>query len=217
MFTGIIHEIGAVRHITRGAQSVRLAVEAPELISKLRIGDSVCTNGVCLTVTDKEGRVFWADATPETVRRTTLFELKPGDQVNLEPSLTLQDFLGGHIVSGHVDGIGVIKQMRYEENALWLDITVGSELLLYIVEKGSVAVDGISLTVADVTDDRFSVSIIPHTAAQTTLRVKKAGDRVNIECDMIGRYVAKFLLGMKVPETKSHSIDENFLRNNGFV
>ncbi|AEE96710.1 riboflavin synthase [Mahella australiensis] len=217
LFTGIIQEIGSVRHITHGAQSVRLAVEAPKLISRLNIGDSICTNGTCLTVTDKEGHVFWADATPETVRRTTLFELKPGDPVNLEPSLTLQDFLGGHIVSGHVDGIGIIKQLRHEENALWLDITVGPDLLLYIVEKGSVAVDGVSLTVADVPDDRFSVSIIPHTAAQTTLKVKKAGDRVNIECDMIGRYVAKFLLGMKMPEAKSRGIDENFLRDNGFI
>lgn len=217
MFTGIIQEIGTVLHVVRGAQSVRLAIEAPKLIKKLNIGDSICTNGTCLTVTDKEGNAFWADATPETVRRTNLHELKPGDLVNLEPSLTLQDFLGGHIVSGHVDGTGVIKNMQREDNAWWLTIAVDPDLLLYIVEKGSVAVDGISLTVADMDDESFSVSIIPHTAQQTTLKVRKPGDRVNIECDMIGRYVAKFLGYMQESGRKPQGITEDFLRENGFI
>lgn len=217
MFTGIIQEVGRVREIKRGVQSVRISIEAPILISKISVGDSICTNGVCLTVTNKGKDTFQADATPETVRRTTLFELRTGDPVNLEPALTLKDFLGGHIVSGHVDGIGTIKRMWREENALWLSITTDAEIIRYIVEKGSVSVDGISLTIAKIAGESFDVSIIPHTAQQTTLALKKTGDHVNIECDMIGRYVAKFLNIDVERRPLDQVFDKDFLRNNGFI
>lgn len=216
LFTGIIQEIGKVRNIIKGSKSIRLAIEAPKLAPKIAIGDSICTNGVCLTVSKKEDNIFWADATPETVKRTNLYDLKQGNYVNLEPSLKLQDLIGGHLVSGHVDGIGIISKIFYEENAQYLIINVEPKILFYMVEKGSVAVDGISLTIANIDERSFTVSIIPHSLQNTTLKYKTIGSKVNIECDMIGRYVSKFIDNMK-KNTKNNIIDEDFLKNNGFI
>lgn len=216
LFTGIIQEIGKVRNIIKGSKSIRLAIEAPKLAPKIAIGDSICTNGVCLTVTKKAVTIFWADATPETVKRTNLYDLRQGDCVNLERSLTLQDLIGGHLVSGHVDGVGIISKIFYEENAQYLIINVEPKILFYMVEKGSVAVDGISLTIANIDERSFTVSIIPHSLQNTTLKYKTIGSKVNIECDMIGRYVSKFIDNMK-KNTKNNIIDEEFLKNNGFI
>ncbi len=216
MFTGIIQEIGKVRNIIKGSKSIRLAIEAPKLTPKIAIGDSISTNGVCLTVTKKAVTIFWADATPETVKRTNLYDLRQGDCVNLERSLTLQDLIGGHLVSGHVDGVGIISKIFYEENAQYLIINVEPKILFYMVEKGSVAVDGISLTIANIDERSFTVSIIPHSLQNTTLKYKTIGSKVNIECDMIGRYVSKFIDNMK-KNTKNNIIDEDFLKNNGFI
>lgn len=216
LFTGIIQEIGKVRNIIKGSKSIRLAIEAPKLAPKIAIGDSICTNGVCLTVSKKEDYIFWADATPETVKRTNLYDLKQGNYVNLEPSLKLQDLIGGHLVSGHVDGIGIINRIFQEENSLYITIHVEPITLFYIVEKGSVAVDGISLTVANIDEKGFTVSIIPHSLQNTTLKYKKTGSKVNIECDMIGRYVAKFIDNMG-KNNKSNILNEEFLKNNGFI
>lgn len=216
LFTGIIQEIGKVRNINKGSKSICLAIEAPKLTPKIAIGDSISTNGVCLTVTKKADNIFWADATPETVKRTNLYDLKQGDCVNLERSLTLQDLIGGHLVSGHVDGVGIISQIFYDENAQYLIINVEPKILFYMVEKGSVAVDGISLTIANINERSFTVSIIPHSLQNTTLKDKTIGSKVNIECDMIGRYVSKFIDNMK-KNTKNNSIDEDFLKNNGFI
>lgn len=216
LFTGIIQEIGKVRNIIKGSKSIRLAIEAPKLTPKIAIGDSISTNGVCLTVTKKAVTIFWADATPETVKRTNLYDLRQGDCVNLERSLTLQDLIGGHLVSGHVDGVGIISKIFYEENAQYLIINVEPKILFYMVEKGSVAVDGISLTIANIDERSFTVSIIPHSLQNTTLKYKTIGSKVNIECDMIGRYVSKFIDNMK-KNTKNNIIDEDFLKNNGFI
>ncbi len=216
LFTGIIQEIGKVRNIVKRPKSVLLEIEAPKIAPKISIGDSICTNGICLTVSKKDQKFFWTDATPETVRHTTLYDLKPEDYVNLEPPLTLQDFIGGHLVSGHVDGIGVIKQIIQEENAKYFKINVESKLLFYLVEKGSIAVDGVSLTIASIDERGFTVSIIPHSFQNTTFKYKKIGSKVNIECDMIGKYVAKFISNMK-ENTKKQIIDEEFLKNNGFI
>lgn len=193
MFTGIVKEVGEVREVRLGASSATLEVAAPGVAATAAPGDSVLTDGVCLTVTAVEGGRFRADATPETVRRTTLGERRPGDRVNLEPALALGDRLGGHLVTGHVDGVGVVRAVRREENALLVDIAVPDEVAALTVPRGSLAVDGVSLTVVAVTGGTVRVSLIPHTAAVTTLGVLRPGRRVNLEADVLARYVAGLL------------------------
>lgn len=193
MFTGIIEETGTVEAIVRGAKSCRLTIRAEKLFDDLKLGDSVAVNGVCLTADEIRKPVFTADVMAETVRRTNIGRLVPGSRVNLERAMRLGGRFGGHIVSGHIDGTGTIVSMVREDNAVWVSVTADAKLLRYIVEKGSVALDGISLTVAEVGTDRFSVSVIPHTAAETTLLSRKNGDSLNIECDIIGKYVEKFV------------------------
>lgn len=194
MFTGIVEEIGRVKSIRRGAKSFTLEIAAGKVLEDTQVGDSICTNGVCLTVTSlASAGVFTADVMPETVRRTALAELKPGSEVNLERALSLNTRLGGHIVSGHVDGLGKIMRRTQDDNAIWLEIGCGTELLRYIVEKGSITIQGVSLTVAKVTANSFSVSLIPHTQSATTLHAAKAGDTVNLETDILAKYVEKLL------------------------
>lgn len=189
MFTGIIEEVGTVRKIGGGT----LAIDAAKVIEDVHLGDSIAVNGVCLTVTSFDREHFEADVMPETVRRTSLAELRKGSPVNLERALTLASRLGGHIVSGHIDGVGTVAGLRQEGNALLLTVAAAPALLRGIVEKGSVALDGISLTVAAVTEETFTVSLIPHTREVTNLRAKRTGSRLNIETDIIGKYVEKLM------------------------
>ena len=213
MFTGIIEEIGTVRRIERGAKGARLTIAAKTVLEGTRIGDSIATNGVCLTVTDLTADSFSADVMAESLRRSGLGALQAGSPVNLERAMPLDGRFGGHIVSGHIDGTGTLASLRREDNAVWLTVRAAPALLRYIVEKGSVAIDGVSLTVAAVDGTGFSVSIIPHTGAQTILLGKKPGDTVNLECDVIGKYVEK-LLG---PYGQAQSgITMEFLAQNGF-
>ncbi len=210
MFTGIIEETGTVEAIVRGAKSCRLTIRADKIFDDLSLGDSVAVNGVCLTADEIRKPVFVADVMAETVRRTNIDRLVPGSRVNLERAMRLGGRFGGHIVAGHIDGTGTIVSMVREDNAVWVTVTAGSEILRYIIEKGSVALDGISLTVAEVGTDRFSVSVIPHTAAETTLLSRRTGDKLNIECDMIGKYVEKFVSG------ESRGITPELLAKYGF-
>lgn len=212
MFTGIVEELGTIRAVRRGTASAVLSIGASEVLSDLKIGDSVAVNGVCLTVTSLDDGGFTADVMHETLDRSSLGALIPGSRVNLERAMPANGRFGGHIVSGHIDGTGTIASQKREDNAVWVKIKTPAPLLRYIVEKGSIAIDGVSLTVAAVTDTDFSVSIIPHTGAQTILLGKKPGDPVNLECDVIGKYVEK----LTAPH-KTGGISTNFLAENGFL
>jgi riboflavin synthase len=216
MFTGLVEELGKVKTISRGAKSVCLTVAANKVLADVKLGDSIAVNGTCLTVVDHGDTWFTADVMPETVDRTALAGLKPGDIVNLERTLQLGDRFGGHIVSGHIDGIGIISEMKKDDNAVLVHIEAGNEVMRYIIKKGSIAVDGISLTVVTYSESGFTVSLIPHTAALTTLGVKKPGDPVNLEVDLIGKYVEKLLGLQKTDLSKKPPITMNFLRENGF-
>ncbi len=195
MFTGIIEEIGTITSITKGARSSRLTIKGSKIFDDLHIGDSVAVNGVCLTATSKTGNTFTADVMAETLRRSSLGALNIGSYVNLERAMAANGRFGGHIVSGHIDGTGVIESFEREDNAVWVTVKTPAKILRYIIEKGSIAIDGISLTVAYVDDRCFKVSLIPHTGANTTLLDKKAGDIVNLENDVVGKYVEKLLSG----------------------
>jgi len=193
MFTGIIEEIGKVKDVKKGKKSSVLTIEAKTVLEGTIIGDSISVNGVCLTVTELLPHSFEMDVMAETLNRSNLGQLTSGQELNLERAVSLEKRLGGHIVSGHIDGTGIIQQYREDDNAVWVTIAASPRLLRYIIEKGSIAIDGISLTVAEVDESSFGVAIIPHTAEQTILLKKKVGDTVNIECDMIGKYVEKLL------------------------
>ncbi|HVI40579.1 MAG TPA: riboflavin synthase, partial [Anaerovoracaceae bacterium] len=193
MFTGIVEEIGSVERVTKGTKSSKLRMKANEVLKGTQIGDSICTDGVCLTVMKLEGSCFEADVMAETMRCSKLGSLTVGSKVNLERAMRLDGRFGGHLVSGHIDGIGIIKSISREENAVWLTVSAEEALLRYIVEKGSIAVDGISLTVARVDNAGFKVSVIPHTGKETTLLSQRIGDAVNLECDIVGKYVEKLI------------------------
>ena len=193
MFTGIIEEIGKVKSLKRNSKESRLIIGATKILEDVHIGDSIAVNGVCLTVVSFSSGEFTVDVMNETFMRSSLGNLKIGEEVNLERAMAANGRFGGHIVSGHIDGTGRIKAVFDDGNAKWYEINVGSELLEGIVMKGSVAIDGISLTVAKVTSSSFAVSIIPHTLDATILRGKRAGDIVNIETDMIGKYIKQFV------------------------
>ena len=210
MFTGIIEEVGQVKRIQHETRTAVLTIGAKLVLEDAKVGDSIAVNGVCLTITSLASNQFTADVMPETFKRSALGQLKPGSPVNLERAMPANGRFGGHIVSGHIDGTGTISRIRPEGNAVWYTITPPAALLRYIVEKGSIAIDGISLTVADVTAQDFSVSIIPHTQAETTLAHRRVGDKVNLETDCIGKYVEK-LLGM--PQT---GVTAEFLNRCGF-
>lgn len=215
MFTGIIEEVGVIRAIKRGADSSLLSIGARDILSDLKIGDSVAVNGVCLTATTVDGGGFTADVMHETLNRSSLGALAAGGAVNLERAMAANGRFGGHIVSGHIDGTGRIRATRRDDIAVWYTIEAGPALLRYIVEKGSVAIDGISLTVAAVTETDFSVSVIPHTASVTVLGQKRPGDVVNLETDIIGKYVEK-LLAPKEQSAPAGGITWEFLAENGF-
>lgn len=215
MFTGIVEEIGIIKGINKGAESASITIGAKNILEDVKLGDSIATNGVCLTVTHFTKDSFTVDVMPETMRRSSLSNISIGSRVNLERALKLSDRLGGHIVSGHIDGTGVIKEFKKEDNAVWISIEAHEEILKYIINKGSIAIDGVSLTVAYVDKKIFKVSIIPHTGEETTLLSKKTGDKVNLECDVIGKYVEK-LSGFNSKEESKSSLDLNFLSEHGF-
>jgi riboflavin synthase len=210
MFTGIIENLGAVKQLTRKGEDALLSIDTPMNLDDIKVGDSIAVNGACLTVTDKSERGFSADVSAETLARTNLKLVKSGDTVNLEKSLRLNSFLGGHLVLGHVDGLGKIQEKVKRANSIQFGVEIDTKLSRYIVEKGSVAVDGISLTVNRCEKNRFYVNIIPHSARNTTLGLKKVADMVNIETDIIGKYVEKFINSGK-------GIDMNFLAEHGFI
>ena len=214
MFTGIVEELGEVSAMARGRDSMVLTIKAKTIMSDLKLGDSVSTNGVCLTVTEKGSDYYKADVMHETMNRSSLGKLKPGSHVNLERAMSAEGRFGGHIVSGHIDGTGSITSIKKDDNAVWYTIAAPENIMRYIIEKGSIAIDGISLTVAKVTDKDFSVSIIPHTIKETTLGEKRAGDIVNLENDLIGKYVEKLIT---ISPKKSGNIDKEFLLRNGYI
>lgn len=215
MFTGIVEEIGKVQSIIKSTKSAKIIIQANKVLEDVRLGDSISTNGVCLTVTEFTSNSFTVDVMAETMRRSNLHILSSGDEINLERALRLGDRLGGHIVSGHIDGMGTISNYEKEDNAVWVTISTLSDILKYIVQKGSITIDGISLTVAYVDDSVFKVSIIPHTKEVTTLLKKRVGDIVNLECDMVGKYIEK-LLSYKDQTQVKGKIDMNFLNQHGF-
>lgn len=215
MFTGIIEELGMVLTLKRGSNSSQISIQADKVLEDVKLGDSIAINGVCLTVTSFDRSHFSADMMAETLAKTNLRELGNGHKVNLERAARLGDRMGGHLVQGHVDGVGTLVEAQVVDIARVLRIQAPAEILKYTVAKGSIAIDGISLTVVDVFTDSFTVSIIPHTAAMTTLGFKKPGATVNLEADIIGRYVER-LLNWKDHQTGS-KLSSEFLAENGFI
>jgi len=210
MFTGIIEAIGRVAAVQRRGDLLYLTIAPQAALTEMKVGDSICVNGACLTVTALSHEGFQADCTAETQERTTLGSLTPHEEVNLERALKVSDRLGGHLVTGHVDGTGYVSEVTKGAGSLVMTIRVPHELASYIVEKGSVAVDGVSLTVNRMAGDEFQVVVIPYTVANTTLGRKRAGDRVNIEVDLIGKYIKRFM------QQGGAGIDKGFLAKHGF-
>ncbi|MCX7745689.1 MAG: riboflavin synthase [Clostridia bacterium] len=217
MFTGIIEEIGTVREMIRGSKSIRIKIECSKIMDDIKIGDSISVNGICLTATHLGDNFFIADVMPETMEKTNLGRLNIAGKVNLERALRLSDRMGGHIVTGHIDGVGIIKGKNADDNAVWLTVEAPDSILKYIVMKGSVALDGTSLTVAYIDDCSFKVSLIPLTRGETTLGRKETGDFINIECDVLGKYIEKLLLNNIPSEAHKNEISLDFLEENGFA
>ena len=215
MFTGLIEDIGTLQDIRTGADFASLTVATVLPMEEISLGESIAVNGVCLTVTSFGEGLFSADVSPETLRCTSLGQLSRGSRVNLERALRLSDRLGGHLVTGHVDGLARIVERSREGNAWVFRFQVDSSLCSYLVAKGSVTIDGISLTINDVTNESFSLAIIPHTLEMTTLQDRKVGDDVNVETDLIGKYVARFLQNGAVE--KSQSVTMDVLAKHGFL
>ena len=224
MFTGIVEEVGTIEQISHGQHSAVLRIRASRVCEDAKVGDSIAVNGICLTVTSLSPAGFTADVMHETLNRSSLSKLTRGSHVNLERAMAADGRFGGHIVSGHVDGTGKISSIKRDDNAIWFTIEAKPEILRYIVEKGSITIDGISLTVAKITDRDFSISAIPHTVAQTVLSERKEGDSVNLETDIIGKYVEKLLRPAEEPAgngnggacSSGSGITREFLTKYGF-
>lgn len=217
MFTGIVEELGDIISIDRQGISGTIRIRAKKVLEGTKVGDSIAVNGICLTVTSMQDGMFTADVMAETIRRSSLSQAKAGDKVNLERAMAADGRFGGHIVSGHIDGTGVLQSYRREENAVWVKIAAKPDIMRLIVEKGSICIDGISLTVAEVTDETFSVSIIPHTGAETTLLMHEPGALVNLENDVVGKYVERLLsYAGTQPQSGSSGITMEFLEEYGF-
>jgi riboflavin synthase len=218
MFTGIIEEIGTIEDVRQSGEAIVMKISAAKVLNDVHLGDSIAVNGVCLTVTSFTSRSFTVDLMPETVRATSLNGLGRGARVNLERAMSAGGRFGGHFVSGHVDGVGKILSKEPQYNAVYYTIGVNPALRNYLIHKGSVAVDGTSLTIFGVDEDSFTISIIPHTIEETIIGSKGVGDIVNIECDMIGKYIEQFITRRtqtKSTSTKS-SLNEQFLSDHGF-
>jgi riboflavin synthase len=217
MFTGIIEEIGEIASVQRGTKSVIITIKADKILEDTKTGDSISANGVCLTATKIGKGYFTADVMHETIDRSSLGGLSKGSKVNLERAMKADGRFGGHMVAGHIDGTGKIVDIKKDDNAIWYKISAKPEIIKYIIEKGSIAIDGISLTVAKITERDFSVSIIPHTIGQTTLGFRKKGDIVNLENDLVGKYIEKFLTYSNNEKSTKSKIDKTFLAANGFM
>lgn len=215
MFTGIVEEMGKIRHIALNGSSGQIAVRAKKVLEGTKIGDSIAVNGLCLTVVSMQPDGFTADIMAETYRRSNLGRGKPGDYVNLERAMAAGERFGGHIMSGHIDGTGIIQAYRREENAVWVTVGASPKILRLTVEKGSIGIDGISLTVAKVEETAFQVSVIPHTGAETTLLKREAGDLVNLENDIVGKYVEKLLGLGSTEESRRSGLTMDFLKEYG--
>ena len=216
MFTGIVEEVGVLQAIHKGAHSAILEIRASKVLEDIHLGDSIAVNGVCLTATSFSPTSFTADVMHETLNRSSLAVLRPGSRVNLERAMAADGRFGGHIVAGHVDGVGRVLSTQKDDNAVWYNISAGPEVLRYVVEKGSITIDGISLTVAKVTDTSFSISAIPHTVAVTVLKDRKPGDPVNLETDIIGKYVEKLLTPAPEAAAPASGITRDFLTRYGY-
>ena len=218
MFTGIVEEVGTLKAIRKGPHSAVLEIAAQVVLEDIHLGDSIAVNGVCLTATSFTAASFTADVMHETLNRSALAALRPGSRVNLERAMAADGRFGGHIVAGHVDGVGTVQNIQRDDNAIWYTIAAGPEILRYVVEKGSIAIDGISLTVARVDGTSFAISAIPHTVAVTVLADRKVGDRVNLETDIIGKYVEKLLQPAPeaAPQPAGGGITREFLTRYGF-
>lgn len=216
MFTGLVEEVGTMEGASNGDKSMKLTIRAKKILENIKLGDSISTNGVCLTVSSFDSQSFTVDVMPETMRKTNLGKLKKGSFVNLERALKVSDRFGGHIVSGHIDGTGFIREYKDEDIATWLTVETNTEIIKYIIPKGSIAIDGTSLTVVDTTRNSFRVSLIPVTKEETVLLKKKVGDEVNLECDIVGKYIERFMTYNKDIK-KENAIDMKFLEDNGFL
>jgi riboflavin synthase len=217
MFTGIVEEIGKIKAINGSQDAVEMVIKARKILDDVNLGDSISVNGVCLTVTEFTSDGFTVDVMPETVKSTSLRELQRNDDVNLERAMSANGRFGGHIVSGHVDGIGKIVRKEPKGNAVYYEIEIPEELIQFMIYKGSVTVDGTSLTIFGLTKNKFTLSLIPHTLTETILRKKGVGDIVNIECDMLGKYVSQFMRRSFGNEKSTESrITASFLEENGF-
>ena len=217
MFTGIIEEVGILEELITGNGFGIMEIKCNKVLEDTKIGDSIATNGVCLTVKEKSDCSFKAEVMGETLAKSNLGSLMPGDKLNLERALKLSDRLGGHIVSGHIDGVGKIVSIKEERDGTWFTISAPEEVLKYVIYKGSIGIDGISLTVADVDREMFKVSVIPHTLENTILLNKKINSKINLECDLVGKYIEK-LFGVKneKEDAEKSNITMEFLRDNGF-
>lgn len=215
MFTGIIEEIGTIESVQSSKEAIVFTIGAKRILKDVSLGDSISVNGVCLTVTQYTASSFSVDVMPETVRSTSLSQLKKGSPVNLERAMAANGRFGGHFVSGHVDGIGKIIKKQQVSNAVYYEIQVPEELTSTLIHKGSITVDGISLTIFGLEDQKVVISIIPHTLGETILGTKGVGDIVNIECDLVGKYIKKFVTQQGSP--KGSSLSKSFLEENGFV
>ena len=213
MFTGIVEEVGTIKNIKRGQHSAILTIQSKTVLEETRLGDSIAVNGICLTVTRLFPDGFSADVMHETLNRSSLARLTEGSMVNLERAMAANGRFGGHIVAGHVDGVGHIANIRKDDTAVWYTVHAGPEILRYVVEKGSITIDGISLTVAAVDGDGFSVSTIPHTVAQTNLNQRRRGDSVNLETDVVGKYIEKLL---RPEPPKQNTLTKEMLLRCGF-
>jgi len=218
LFTGLVEEIGKITEIRRTGDAMKLTIEVGNILADVSLGDSIAVNGICLTVTKYTSSSFTVDVMPETFYRTNLKETAIGALVNAERAMTPNKRFGGHFVAGHIDGTAQLVNKKKKENAVYLTFKADLELTKYMIPKGSIAIDGISLTLVDVEDDFFSVSIIPHTLNETTLTFKQIGHTVNIEVDMLGKYIEKFINRFNESKSSSKSkISENLLKENGFI
>lgn len=215
MFTGIIEEVGQIAQIKKQGEFAVVTIKAKKVLTDVQLGDSIAVNGVCLTVTSFTKEQFTADVMSETLKRTSLGELSLNSPVNLERAMAANGRFGGHIVSGHIDGTGTVAEITPADNATWYCINASPKLLRYIIEKGSITIDGISLTVVDVNEQSFRVSIIPHTIKETNLGSKKIGSLVNLENDIVGKYIEQFLLKKEI-ENPPSKLTVDFLKNAGF-
>ena len=215
MFSGIVEVLGDVRSMASGDSGARIAIEAGALVEGVKLGDSIAINGACMTVVAFGNSIFEADISPESLRMTNLGDLKAGEKVNLEKALVLGDRLGGHMVTGHIDGMGKIRERKADGDSIWLTVEAPPDVMRYLVFKGSIAIDGISLTVATCDEDSFSIAIIPHTSEHTTLTAKRDGAVVNLEADLIGKYVEKLLLPHAQARAGGVSMDK--LKEHGYA